>query len=115
LNFASNPSGFRNNPSSIANLNSKYLENPQGEPVFWAQVALFGRRPLLKRASFDAELNSAPNLSGFRNNPSRIANPEKKKPNLVLTLPTSLFFIFRNKDFIYIYFININIYSIFIL
>jgi len=34
LNSPPNPSGFRNNPSSIANLDSKYLENPRGKPVF---------------------------------------------------------------------------------
>jgi hypothetical protein len=32
----------------------------------------------LKPLGLDAELNSAPNPSGFRNNPSRIANPDKK-------------------------------------
>jgi hypothetical protein len=41
LNSAHNRSGFRNNPSIIANLNSKYLENSQGKPVFWVQVVLF--------------------------------------------------------------------------
>ncbi len=43
----------------------------------------------MKIGPFDAEFNSASNPSRFRNNPSRIANPDKKKPNLVLTLPTS--------------------------
>ncbi len=42
----------------------------------------------MKIEPLDAEFNSAPNPSRFRNNPSRIANPDKKKPNLVLTLPT---------------------------
>jgi len=46
LNFASNPSGFRNNASSIANLDSKYLDNPQREPVFWAQMTIFAQSPL---------------------------------------------------------------------
>jgi len=32
----------------------------------------------VKIAPFDAELNSVPNPSGFRNNPSDIANPERK-------------------------------------
>jgi hypothetical protein len=41
LNSASNSSGFRNNRSSIANLDSKYLENSQGKPVFWVQVVRF--------------------------------------------------------------------------
>jgi len=28
-------------------------------------------------APFDARLNSAPNLTGFRNNPGNIANPDR--------------------------------------
>jgi hypothetical protein len=51
-------------------------------------------------APLDAELNSAHNPSGFRNNPNRIANPDKKKPNLVLTLPTynkDRFFLMKGK------------------
>jgi hypothetical protein len=78
LNSAPNPSGSRNNPSNKANPDRKYHENPLGKPVFWAQVALFVRSPLLKIAPFDAKLNSAPNSNGFRNNPSNIANPDKK-------------------------------------
>jgi hypothetical protein len=43
LNFAPNPGGFRNNPSSIANSDSEYLENLREKPVFWAQVTLFAQ------------------------------------------------------------------------
>ncbi len=43
FNSAPNPSGFRNNPSSIANLDSEYLENAQGKTVFWAQVPLLAQ------------------------------------------------------------------------
>jgi hypothetical protein len=49
---------------------------------------------LLKPLGLGAKFHSAPNTSGLRSNPSRIANPDKKKPNLVLTLPT--YFIFKN-------------------
>jgi hypothetical protein len=35
LNFAPNPSGFNGNPTTIANSNSKYLENPLWKSVFW--------------------------------------------------------------------------------
>ena len=83
LNSTSKPSGFRNSPSNIVNPNKKYLENSLGKPVFWAQVALFGQRPPPKIVPFDADFNSAPNPSGFRNNPNRIAN-------LVLTFPAYL-------------------------
>jgi hypothetical protein len=41
LNSAHNPDGVRSNPSSIENLDSKYLGNSQGKPVFWVQVVLF--------------------------------------------------------------------------
>jgi len=35
LNFAANPSGFSGNPTTIANLDSKYLENSLWKSVFW--------------------------------------------------------------------------------
>jgi len=43
LNFASNPSGFRNNPSRIANPDRKYLETLPKKTYIWTQVALFVR------------------------------------------------------------------------
>ncbi len=35
LNFAPNPSGFSGNPTTIANSDSKYLENSLWTTVFW--------------------------------------------------------------------------------
>jgi hypothetical protein len=78
LNSAPNPSGFRNNPSCIANPDTEYLVKPLETLVFWVKVVVFARRPLLKVVPFDAEFNSAPNPSAFRNNPSCIANRAKK-------------------------------------
>jgi hypothetical protein len=78
LNSTPNPSAFRNNPSSIANPDREYLKKALGKLVFWVKVVVFARRPLLEVVPFDAELNSAPNPSAFRNNPSCIANRAKK-------------------------------------
>ncbi len=76
LNSAPDPSGFRDNPTSIANPDRQYLEKYLRKAVFGAQVPLFARRPPSKFVSSDAELNSAPNPSGFRDNPTNIANPD---------------------------------------
>jgi len=43
LNSAHNPSGFRNNPNSIANPDRRYLETLPKKTYIWVQVALFVR------------------------------------------------------------------------
>jgi hypothetical protein len=43
LNSTPNPSGFRDNPSNIANPATKYLKKPFGQAVFGGEVALFAR------------------------------------------------------------------------
>ncbi len=39
-------------------------------------MAVFARQPPSKLVSSDVELNSAPKPSGFRDNPTNIANPD---------------------------------------
>ncbi len=78
LNSAPKPSGFRDNPTSIANSDRQYLEKYLRKAVFGPQVPLFARRPPSKLVSSDVELNSAPNPSCFRDNPTNIANPERQ-------------------------------------
>jgi hypothetical protein len=78
LNSAPNPSGFRDNPTNIANPERQYLEKYLKKAVFGPQMPLFTRQPPSKLVSSDAELNSAPNPSGFRDSPTNIANPERQ-------------------------------------
>ncbi len=78
LNSAPNPSGFRDNPTSIANPDRQYFEMYLTKPVFGPQVPRFARQPPSKLLLSDAELNSAPNPSGFRYNPTSIANPDRQ-------------------------------------
>ncbi len=78
LNSAPNPSGFRDNPPNIANPERQYLEKYLKKAVFGPQAPFCARQPPSKMVSSDAELNSAPNPSGFRENPTSKANPDRQ-------------------------------------
>ncbi len=78
LNSAPNPSGVRDNPTSIANPDRQYLEKCLKKTVFGPQVPVFARQPTSNLLSSDAELNSAANPSCFRDNPTSIANPDRQ-------------------------------------
>ena len=77
LNFPPNSSSLRNNSCCIANPDRKYLEICPKNQCFM-YLTYFPLWTFSKLVVLDAELNSAPNRSSFRNNPSFLANPNRK-------------------------------------